>query len=321
MYPKIKHSLMSYAPFLILFAMFFVGADLANASIEDFGAIGIVAGGIKAMAIPVVNISKVDTKFRRGNQTNDRLWILLRENADLDNIPLVDEDNQTIADIPLVSGGYWFYIDVQKASVIPQFNTDGDFALQFIDTVNAVLEGLSTETRAFLQKNAGRDVFIAWETCATGEIYIAGTKCRGLTMQISDGGWLAEMTGATLLFTATCDQIPVKYLGTISTQPAVTVAADATEIAYDNSNSVYQLTDGSVASVNITTLSGLTAADHNKQFKILGSGGTFPSTIDADDDFILKDGTTWTGEAGAQITFTIFKDGASTYKFVEVSRV
>lgn len=314
-----KKILKAYWPVFALLAIFLLGADLSSASIDDLGIIG--SGlGMKYAIIAVSNINKPELSERRGGQTRDRIWILLRENADTDNAPLIDEDAQTMADIPLEAGGYWFYVDAQKASVIPKFASEGDLGLQVTNTVDVILDGLTAETRAFLQKNAGQDMFIVWENCVTGKRYIAGTKCTGMLMTIAEGGWLAEMTGATLLFTSTCPEIPAEYIGTVPTLSPITVAADAVEIAYFSSNPVYQLTTGSVASVNITTVTGLVAANHGQVIKILGSGGAFPSTIDADDDFVLKDGTTWTAEAGAELVVQVFKSGAATYSFVEIRR-
>jgi hypothetical protein len=55
-------------------------------------------------------------------------------------------------------------------------------------------------------------------------------------------------------------------------------------------------------------------------FTLLGSGGSYPSTIPTGNDFILASGTTWTALANAHITFKAFKDGGATYKFIEQSR-
>ncbi len=97
-----------------------------------------------------------------------------------------------------------------------------------------------------------------------------------------------------------------------------TPSADATSVNVSTGEGRYQLTTGSASAVNITTL---TNAVVGGKYTLLGSGGTYPSTIDSGDDFILANGTTWTAISGAEITFEAIKDGASTWKFIERSRV
>jgi hypothetical protein len=286
--------------------------------IEEFLGVG---SGVSIAIVAVANIGRGTAQQKAGNQTGYRVYLLPLENANLSLIPKPDTDNQTLADIPLEAGGFWFYLDAKKSSVIPQFASEGDDGLQVTKTIEVMLEGLESETRKFLDKNKGGDFILVWELCVTGEKFIAGTSCSALTMTISEGGWLAERTGATITFTSTCSQIPYKYLGTTTTQAPSTVAADATVIPLASGNNNYQLTTGTIAAVNVTEFSGMAAADHLRVVKILGSGGAFPSTIDNDDDFILKDGATWTANAGAALVVQIYKDGAATYKFVELSRV
>jgi len=286
--------------------------------LEEFFGIGSGAG---LAIIAVANIARGTAAQKSGNQTGYRVYLLPIENANLTSMPLPDTTAQTLGDIPLESGGYWFYLDAKKSSVIPQFASEGDDGLQVTKTIEIMLEGLETATRQFLDKNKGGDFFVAWELCSTGTKFIAGTKCSGLTLNITEAGWLAERTGATITFTSTCSQIPYQYTGTVTTQAPSTVAADAVVIPLAAGNNNYQLTSGVAAAANITEFTGMAAADHLRIVKILGSGGAFPSTIDNDDEFILSSGATWTATAGSQLVVQIFKDGAATYKFVELSRV
>ncbi|MCX6270507.1 MAG: hypothetical protein NTU44_04665 [Bacteroidetes bacterium] len=56
-------------------------------------------------------------------------------------------------------------------------------------------------------------------------------------------------------------------------------------------------------------------------YTLLGSGGTYPGTIATGGNFILASGTGWTATAGAKLQLKAFKDGASTFKFIELSRL
>jgi len=52
----------------------------------------------------------------------------------------------------------------------------------------------------------------------------------------------------------------------------------------------------------------------------VGSGGTYPTTITKENDFLLANGTTWTALAGSEITFQAFKSDTDAWKFLELSR-
>jgi len=93
------------------------------------------------------------------------------------------------------------------------------------------------------------------------------------------------------------------------------LAAGATEVALEGEGE-YQLT-GDDTSAAIATVTGAT---HGLVFTLLGAAtGTAP-TISASSTFITKEGATWNGTAGAQITFKAYKSGASAYVYFEQSR-
>jgi len=78
----------------------------------------------------------------------------------------------------------------------------------------------------------------------------------------------------------------------------------------------YQLT-GHTTSVAIATVTG---ASHGLVFTLLGSTSATAPTIPASSVFITKDGATWNGGAGAQITFKAYKSGASAFVYIEQGR-
>jgi hypothetical protein len=108
------------------------------------------------------------------------------------------------------------------------------------------------------------------------------------------------------------------YEGTITLDTVKgTAPAAATSISVAAGTGEYQTTSGVAAAVIITTL---LSPEDGAVYSILGSGGGFPSTIVAANDFTLHNGTTWTALAGAKLTVKAFKNGGATYTFVEQSR-
>lgn len=163
------------------------------------------------------------------------------------------------------------------------------------------------------------NVGIVVERCSDGRKMLYGSPCSPLQMQWEQTD---DKDKNATMFTFTSSQkgpdVAV-YNGTITLDSvAATVAANATSIDLTNGPGEYQLTDGTGSAAAIT---GCTNAVDNMTFSLLGSGGTNPSSIAAGaTSFLLRNGTTWTAIAGSRITFKAIKDGAATYKFIEISR-
>jgi len=109
----------------------------------------------------------------------------------------------------------------------------------------------------------------------------------------------------------------VLSLSGFCTQAPDTVPADATTITL-TSNPQYQLTDGTSSAATITGFTSVSDSDIGRVVDILGSGGTYPSTITDVNDFLLEGGVTWTANAGSRISFKIRKTGTSSYTYIEV---
>lgn len=163
------------------------------------------------------------------------------------------------------------------------------------------------------------NVGIVVERCSDGRKMLYGSPCAPLQMQWEQTD---DKDKNATAFTFTSSQkgpdVAV-YNGTIGMDTVTgTVLANATSIDLTNGPGEYQMTTGASAS---TTITDATNAVDNMTFTLIGSGGKSPSTIAAAaTSFILRNGTTWTALAGARITFKAIKDGASSYKFIEISR-
>jgi hypothetical protein len=164
-----------------------------------------------------------------------------------------------------------------------------------------------------------RNVGIVVERCSDGRKMQYGSPCAPLQMQWEQTDD-KDKNSTTFTFTSSQKGPDVAvYNGTITMDTvAGTVAADATSIDLANGPGEYQMTDGTASAVSVTDC---TNAVDNMTFTLLGSGGTHPSSIAAAaTSFLLRNGTTWTAIAGSRITFKAIKDGASSYKYIELSR-
>lgn len=266
----------------------------------------------------VGSIDNVSNKKRTGRQIKSKLFIISADQIN-DTVPFPSLVNRTRGNIPLKAGEYWHYIEAVIDSPEPKWmGEEGDVAAPLNMELPFIIGGMEDATIELLEGGVGEEFIIAWEICSTGEMYGGGNGCKGLKLSSFEGGSTKDNTSTSVVFKGQCGELWYKYAGNTPTHPPEVVAADAVEIPLTSSPQ-YQLTTGTAAVAAITGFSGVTDADINRVVTILGSGGTYPSTIDSGNDFILQDGETWTANTGGQITFKIFKDGASSYKFIETS--
>jgi len=163
-----------------------------------------------------------------------------------------------------------------------------------------------------------RNVGIIIQRCSDTKKKLYGTPCAPLQM-VYDAKDTKDTNHTEFTFTSSQKgPIVCDYQGTTTFDTVTgTVDADATTVDVAAGEGQYQLTDGTAAAVDLTALTN--PAD-GKTYTLLGSGGTYPSTIAASGNWLLKSGVAWTALTGASITLKAFKDGASTYKFLEISR-
>lgn len=305
---------------IALLSVVFVASAVENfQNMDQFDLVELIGGtGTGVYAITVMTSIPVGDPDESKPTLAYKLWLLrIQDEADMDNFP--SASGVTLPNVPALSGKYWHYIDCDENSIKSNAASEGEVAPNLLLEVTSNVLGLSDALLQFLYDNNGGKFIIVWEHCATAKKWIAGSPCSGMKLNVTKLGTDDNFTGASLSFKSSCPDPFLRYTGNTPTLAPATVAQDATAIPL-TSNPAYQLTDGSAAAVNITSFSGASAADHDRVITIHGSGGTYPSTIDDDDDFVLKDGTTWTALAGAKLNVRVFKDGAATYKYVEVSR-
>ena len=253
-----------------------------------------------------------------GKQVKAKLWLISEDQWD-DSQSFPSKVDGARANIPLKNGEYWHYIKSVDNSPDLKSNSElGDIAATINNELSLGIRGINSTIRKLLEDGVGYGFFVVLEICSTGKKYLIGNSCKPAILTNFEGGPGKDHTGFTVSFKNECGEMFCEYTGNTPAQAAATVAEDATTIGL-TSNPRYQLTDGSVSSVAITSFTGVTDADVGRIVTILGSGGTYPSTIPSGNDFMLIGGETWTALANREISFKIFKDGGASYIFVEVS--
>lgn len=317
---KSRNKLMTIFSYIIMsvLALFIVGM-LIDGSLSIDKLFGIGSGASIAFYAGFATFDgNPDNEFRVGKQVKNRFYFISQEQYN-DSLAFPPRVGREIGNIPLKTGEYWNKIDtVLDSPEIKWSGTMGDVAATISNELTFILGGMANDVLTLLEKGIGKGFYIVFEVCATGDRYIAGNACKPVRMTKFEGGSGKDQTATTVTFVVECGEIWSKYTGNTPTQAAATIAADATTIGL-TSNPEYQLTSGASAAAAITSFSGTTDADINRVVTLLGSGGSHPSTISVSaTDFLLIGGVQWVANSGSQISFKIFKDGATSYKYVEV---
>jgi hypothetical protein len=171
--------------------------------------------------------------------------------------------------------------------------------------------------REFRANWMNKNIGIISRRCSSTAKNLYGTPCSPLQMvfKAEDD---KDKNKTTFTFKSTQKGPDVAdYQGTLTLSTVTgTVAANATSVTL-SATGRYQLTTGTSAIATLTTCTGMT---EGMVFTLIGSGGTYPSSITSTNDFLLSGGTAWSGISGAEITFKAFQSGASAWKFIEMSR-
>lgn len=216
------------------------------------------------------------------------------------------------------SGFYAIQIYATIDSIVNKSASEGDIDAEgIIQQADFAHPGSKKEIREFRQNWLNRNIGIIVEKCSSGEKDQYGTSCAPLRMNF-DATDDKDGNKCVFTFKSTNKGLDVAiYQGTITLDTVKdTVAADATSVDLANGEGEYQLTDNTVP----TEITTCTNAVHNAIYTLLGSGGSIPATITKSNDFILKDGVTWTGNANATLTFRAYKSDAAAWWFIELAR-
>ena len=267
------------------------------------------------MTYAKVNVTKTD-KAGVGAARKAKVFVF-----DWNEVATHTRVDNAVSVLAFASGKYGIEVYADQKSIKTSADSNGDFNATSIDqSVEFMHPGNAVEIRNFQSAWLNKEMGAVIDYCDGTTPKIYGSPCAPLALQFK-AEETSEKTNSVMTLKSIVSGADVADFNTTTTLDTVkgTPAANATTVAVAAGAGEYQLTTGTASAA---TLTDLTSAVDGNVYTLLGSGGTYPSTIPAaSTNFLLKNGTTWTALAGAKITFKCFKDGAATYKFVEVSRV
>ena len=235
--------------------------------------------------------------------------VLSSPNRDANGVKMVD-------DFVFKPGAYAIKIYATPSSIKLIKSSDGD---EDAIAINQGLEyahpGDELEINEHIQNFTGEPViaFVLTDACGGGSPFykVIGSVCTPLTLKF-EGQNDNDATKNLMKYEAfkKSNKVPGFYYGTLTFAAVLaTIAQDAAVVDTTPGSGQYQLTDGSAAPIAITDL---TNGSNGDVITLLGSGGTYPSTIAASEaKFETVDGADWSALAGATITFKGFKNGAT----------
>lgn len=230
-----------------------------------------------------------------------------------------DADGITISgNLVLKSGAVMQTVEFTKNTLKNTSKSEGDVdAKGTIQGCEFEHPGNTVAIRAFRRFWMNKDIVIIYEHCdPTKNDDLYGSICSPMQMNY-DANEDKDKNNTKFTFVSTNKGPEVAvYLGTKTVGSDTVVAADTVTIDVTNGPGRYQLTTNTAAK----TLLGLSNMVHNGVYTLIGSGGTYPASIPSGGLWILKDGSSWSGISGSSITFRGYKNGASTWNFIEQSR-
>lgn len=178
--------------------------------------------------------------------------------------------------------------------------------------------GNDVEVREFRTNWLSRSIGIIVEHCADTKVDQYGSPCAPLLMDFKHDEDKDKNVTEFTIKSALKGPDVADYRGTMTYSMVTgTITADAITADVSNGTGRYLLTDGTDSSSIITTCENAVVGG---KYTFVGSGGSNPSMIAKENDFLLANGTTWTALAGSEITFQAFKSDTASWKFLELSR-
>lgn len=287
--------------------------ETAKALLLGAGA-GVLKFAVVAPAAVEIN-GNPSNRSKAGKIVKATLYYIVEEQYD-DSVGFPTRVGRNVANIPLKAGEYWHKI--KSVSITnPELAIGGNMGnvgATLTNELTAVLGGVGDEILTLIEEHTGKGFYLVAEVCATGKKYVCGDGCKPMILQAPEGGLLADATSVTLKWMNESGFLFANYTGNTPLEAPDDIASDATELAV-TSNPTYLIGTGS-AGTGIITASGITDADLNRVITVYGSG---VSSIkqDAAGHFLLVNEADWSADAGAQISFKIFKQSGE-YKLIEV---
>jgi len=254
-----------------------------------------------------------------GKLVKAKVWFITEEQYD-DAQAFPSRNGREVGNIPLKAGEYWHYIKTQSITN-PDATVGGslsDVGGTLTNELKLLLAGINDEMLNLVESHMGKGFYVVFEVCATGKKYLGGGGCKPMTLQPPEGGFLNDKTSMTLSFKNECGELFSTYVGNTPTIAPADIAA-AVSFALTANPQYKFATDA--ASTLCKTVTAITDFDINRVVTVFGGGGAGPTKLvqDAAGNILLVAGAQWTGNLGSQISFKIFKDGAATYRLIEIA--
>lgn len=304
--------------FLFLLTMAFVIPTLAHA-LNDPTAVKTVVvemGGFIFLTMASIgSIEQPSATETAGKQIGFKMWLVASDQIDGTSFPLPNA-NRELGNIPLNSGEYWHYFaGINDSLKYLATGEKGDVNSTFSKTFNIIIKH-SVQSLNFLESYTGKGFCLVYRECESTTMYELGSYCKPIILKNFEVKNDGDGKYISLTFGNEHWRQELLYVGSITEQAPTAIAADATDLAV-GTNPAYLLTDNTGATA-IATVSGIASADYGRSITITAPAAVTNATTIADNTvFILKEGTTWTGNPGSSITFSIMDDST----LIEVSRV
>ncbi len=299
---------------LVCLAMFVFG----DASMGDL--LCTTGISIATVAPAAVNISgDAGISQSAGKLVKAKVWFITAEQYD-DDQAFPTRSGREIGNIPLKAGEYWHYIKTQ-AITNPDAMIGGslsDVGGTLTNEIKLLLAGISDEVLTLIESHMGKGFYVVFEVCSTGKKYLGGGGCKPMILQQPEGGFLNDKTSIALSFKNECGELFSTYVGNTPTIAPATIAAAASFVLTSNPQYIFASDTTGVLCISCT---GITDTDANRIITVFGGGGTNPAKLnqDADGNILLIGGDDWNGALGSQISFKIMRDGAASYKLIEIA--
>lgn len=265
-----------------------------------------------------VNVSK-PSGVAPGKGLQIKEIITLIDVTDILTMPQRDEKGVLITDaIVAKDNGYAITVYLTQDTAELASNSDGDTDNEgFTPSVKFKHPGNKQEIREFKSNWIGRKCVAIIDHCDGTPKDLIGSICNPCKMQVNYTA-NKDATSNEFTFAQMMRGLDIAiYDNTVPyAEPKAVIVGGYTEITLVGEGQ-YQLTDYATSAAIAT----VTGAQHGMLFTLLGVTSDTPPFIASGGVFVLKNGTTWNANTGSQITFKAFKDGASTFKYIEQSRV
>lgn len=291
---------------------------LTYVNVDVMGFLGLTGSGASyALMSAVGDIKRVSDKETSGFQISARIW-LIDVDGQVDDTVAFPKPNAAgeVGTIPLIVGECMHYCDVIDDTISDSSKGEkGDITTVVTNSFEFTLGGYRRQIQKLMEDHPGGRFLIIYQMNDDASYYIIGTLLKPMILK-SFERVNKDSRSVKLTFENKSFQQPQKYVGAIIREEPAVIPADATAFNILANKQEYY-TGNNTVETKLATIAGLTDSDETRIIEIIGSGGSHPTVIEDSQAFILKNGETWTGNAGSRIAFRIL-DKAT---LVEASRI